>query len=1472
MPLQTVNPSNSRPVFTRPKDIRQRIHAAAITALQGKFPIKSGSYEVFAKDLAITPAEVAMNDQKLAILKRGNISDAVYGTLEVRDASGGLVVSIPKHRFMNIPLYTNRYTFLVDGNEYTISNQLRTKSGVYTRRKANEELESSFNLETGANFKLHMAPDTGVFKLDLKGSTISMYPILRILGATEGEVKSALGDALFAANAAISPTATDRALDTLYTRLVKTPVPLASKDEKLRAVLAYFEGTKIDPETTHATLGKAFTHVTAQTILAAAKKMLAVFKDEVPEDNRDELDFQKIFCVEDFVKEVINKNSNEFLKIKNKLASLKPGIPKDEARAALKSIFSASAMTKPIRDFIINSPISRLPSQINPLEFMDSSLLVTRLGEGAIPTEESVPDETRYVHGSYAGLIDPVATPESSKVGIDNRLAMMAVRGDDNELYKKVTNLKTGKPEYQRSIFLRDYKVGFPDPGHMAGKESPDDEIAAMYKGQRIMVKRKDLDYQIPSAHHLNTITIASLPFMNASQGNRAVMGAKHVQQALPLKYRDTRLVDMEIPFGDERKSIAEVAGSYMIPVSPVDGTVLAIDEDYIRIKGTDGKVYNVDYDHNTPLATKTLLKNTPLVKVGDKVKVDQKLTDSNFSKNGVLALGKNLEVAYMPYHGLNHEDGIVISDTTAKKLTSMHAHRTTIPLTKLNVANKEKYATYFSTKFSKAQLAKLDTDGVAKKGAVLEYGDPIAVLLEDSADSKKNQILGLIHKSLMTQYRDASVLSEEHYPVTVLDVEKTKSAISILTEYEKPAEVGDKLSGSYGNKGVISKILPEDQMIRNSDGKPVDAVLTSASVTGRVNPAQTLETALGKIAKKTGKPYRLENYGMPDYTAFVQKELDRHGISDKETVHDPITGKSIPGVMVGVQHMHKLFKTTDANFAGRGIDGAYDQDESPVGSGEIGPKALGGMEINALLAHNARDFLYDSTMLRSGKNMDFWRAFQHGHFPQMPTEKKTFTKFTSILRQAGVKVERKDNHLVAGPLTDRDILEHSHGEILDGKQLQSKDLRPEEGGLFDERLTGGLQGTKWTHVTLAEPMPNPVFEGPIKVLLDLSTAQFQDILKRDGGAKLKAMLDALDVGKELAKAAKEANDPSVKGLRLDKVVKKIQYLRALKENGMTAGEAYVLHHFPVLPPVLRPITVGKTGDTMSNDSNTLYKNLILQNNLVKENEKHGLVEKREDGRENLYTRVKEITGVIAPEDTMLKNKGVKGAIRFIAGDQPKTGFFQKKVIYNKMNLSGRGTIIPDVTLGLDEIGLPEEMAWSMYAPFIIRKLVAQGYSAIEAREAVDEKSDLAKKVLQEEMSERPVVANRAPSLWQYSLLGAKPVLRSGKSLHVNTLWEKGTNADHDGDAMQIHLPVTDKAIDDVKAMFPSKQVFTNKKKGDLYILPSNEPVIALFKVTANLGKGPVAGKVHKFASEADAWKAYYHGEVKATDLVEIGA
>ena len=216
----------------------------------------------------------------------------------------------------------------------------------------------------------------------------------------------------------------------------------------------------------------------------------------------------------------------------------------------------------------------------------------------------------------------------------------------------------------------------------------------------------------------------------------------------------------------------------------------------------------------------------------------------------------------------------------------------------------------------------------------------------------------------------------------------------------------------------------------------------------------------------------------------------------------------------------------------------------------------------------------------------------------------------------------------------------------------------------------------------------------------------------------------------------------------------------------------------------------------------------------------------------------------------------------------PEHGFFDSKVLKKNLDLSGRATVAPDINLGMDQIGVPEGQLWSMFEPFISRRLVKHGYSALEAKKMVDDQHPVARDMLMAETKERPILFNRAPTLHRYNIVAAFPVPVPGKTLRIPaTFAEKGMSMDYDGDAVSVHVPVTPQAVEEAKNMTLSTMVMANRDK-TLMVKPEMESVIGLFKSTS----APETSKrTTKFKNLEDAKAAYARGEIGLGDKTEIG-
>ncbi len=1445
------------PVMTDAETRRTHIRKKVLEGLQESFPIQSRSKVLEVADLHVAEKEYSPQDQKQAILRGDTLSESVRGTVRMRDKDGKIIDEVKNFTVARIPWFTPRHTMVVGGNEYSVANQVRPKPGVYARKRANGILEASFNTRGGSNFNVTMDPEKGEPQLEYGTTKIPLYPVLRKAGVTHDRISKAWGSRLAEKNSKSLMPKVEKTVDRLYSKVV--PEYHRDKDSdadsKMKEIFARYTQAQMDPEVNQRTLGKPYTNVTPDALLDASGKVLKIFKNTAEIDDRDNLDFKALHSVDDFFKEVITLNARE---VARKAAIKMEGTP------SLRKALPSGPFTRGILRFINNSQLVSVPTQTNPVELIDSSMRVTSMGEGGIKSDRAIPMEARQIHVTQMGALDPFRTPESFRAGVDIRAAMDVKRDEKGNIYVPLRDVKSGRNTHVRAGVLRDEVIAFPNQ-EMKGT------VDALVGGNIRRAPASKVRYQVPHPSMMYSPTTNLVPFIESLQGNRAVMGSKMQVQALSLVDREAPLIRVKSPTG---ASYERHMGSLINPVAPVAGTVAKVDENYIYIRpdkektsAAGGKLVKIPYETDFPLAAKTYLNHTLKVKKGDRVKAGQQVGESNFSKNGVLALGKNMRVAYMPYHGANSNDAVVISEGAAKKLTSERMYTFTVPRDNDMTLNKTKHQSYYGHGYSKGQYTNLDKDGLIKPGTQILPGDPLMLGLRKATMTADDLLLGRLHKSLARPYREQTQVWDHAHAGDVVDVVKTPKRIAITVKTREPMGIGDKLAGRYGNKGVVSEIVPDEQMIQDESGAPVDVLMTSAGVVSRTNPAQIIETAVGKVAEKTGKHITVENLTGRDNVQWAKDMLKKHKIKDKEVMFDPKTGKKIPGVFVGRQYILKLMKSTDTNYSARGL-GSYDVNQQPTKGGVASAKALGKMEFDALIGHNARNVLREAATIKSQKNDEYWKAVQLGYPTPPPKAAFAYDKFLGMLTGAGVKVHREGNRLSLAPLTDKAVKEMSSGEIKEPKLIRAKGFQPEQGGLFDPALTGGLTGSKWAHINLAEPIVSPVFRDPARRLLGLTNPELDKLLEDKGGAHVQKELAKIDPAtreKELLKSMKKKSASN-----LDGEVKQVKFLRALQSQGLRPDEAAIISKVPVVPPVFRPILPGKGGqEIIYGDINPLYRDLIYTNNQMKDVKKSKLLPGEEKRlRPTLNSAVGAVYGVNDPVTAKSKARGHKGFLTYISGvNSPKQGYFHSKLMKRTQDVAGRGTIVPDSTLGMDEVGLPEDMLWTMYDKFLVKKLVQNGYSALEANQMVQDRAPAASDILRRESLERPVIINRAPTLHRYSMIGAFPKMVPGKTIRVNPFVEEGMNADYDGDTMMIHVPVGNKAVDEAKQMTLSSMLYSDKSRNDLLVFPQHEAIMGVAHAAALDNKN----KPVSFKSQGDAMKAYQDGKIDLGTRVKIG-
>ena len=1075
-------------IFSSPEEINRQADQALVEAIASQFPVQGKTHTLLVENVKAEPRDFTAQDQKDAILQSKSLTYPIKGTVKlVSNATGKVVDEINNFPLSDAFHLTGKHTLLYKGNNYTIANQLQLLPGVYTRTKENTgELEAHYNTAKGASFRILLDPQTQLFNIEIGGSSNPITPLLtRVFQVPTSEIEQYVPKEVWEANVAATAGKEDRIIKALYNRLVYTKNPSATPQEMAQVLRESLTKSVLHPETTKVTLGKSFDTVTPEVILRTLRNLVDVHKGIRPEDNRDSLQFKRVQNLPDYIRTRFAKEHDTVKAVKRRMTF---GLEKIDANnPKIRDAIGSKPFNRVYSAYIQQSSLISTPSETNPIESIENVGKVTVLGpeEGGIAEERGVPMAARNIDPSHLGILDPSRTPESGHAGIDQRFAINAKRDREGHLYARVKD-NQGKIHYLSVQEMMDSVIGFPD------SKEPDGMCQAQVKGQMQRIKTSSVQYWVSDATDLYTITTNLVPFLNSNHPSRLTMAGKAIPQALSLVDREAPLVQTVSANGTP---FVKALGTLFGTKTKKGGEVIRASENEVAIRSEDGTIERVRAIKNLPFNMKGFLDDEhPLVKPGDKVDANTPVFENNYTKNGELALGKNLHVAYLPYKGYNHEDGMVISESAASKLSSHHAYKVDYDVVPETVANKSLLKRYFPGKFTAEQLANLDESGYAKVGAVVKFGDPVYAVLEKREPSPEDRILGRLHKNLVNPYRLATELWHNEEQGEVVDTHTESKAVRILLRSKKPLEVGDKLTGLHGNKGIVSLILPDNSMPYVKDtGKPVDVLLNPASVTSRVNLGQLMETVAAKIADQTGQPYLVKNFDYGNNLTRIKQDLEKHGLSDTDTLVDPKTNRDIGKILTGKQYILKLYKTTTENLSARNV-GGYDNIMQPTKGGEEGSKSVGYMEMLGLLGSDARKNLKEISTLKSEQNDEYWAKFIRGE--SLPKPKMTFAtrKFFDYLKGSGVNVKHEGGMVTATPLTDKEILGMSNGEVKEPTMLNAKNLEPEDGGLYDYAITGGLKGDKWAHYRLAEPIVNPMFENPVKAILGLSTEEFKGI------------------------------------------------------------------------------------------------------------------------------------------------------------------------------------------------------------------------------------------------------------------------------------------------------------------------------------------------------------------------------------------
>ncbi len=752
------------------------------------FPIEGRQHTLEVQDIRVS-GDWNMNDidgYMRAKLHGRTWGLPITGTLIVRDKATGKVLDRKQNaRLITLPVMTRHFSYIVDGKEFDATRQWRLKAGVYHRVKANGQLEAQWNLSEGRGFHTAFDPAKHKFTMQYASSTVSLYPVLRALGATDNEISRVWGPDILAANAG-SPSTNTRDLTKLYKAI--TGKPPADEKEMLLVIRDTFAKTAMRPDVNKITLGRPDDKVTPGGLLQSSKRLLDMSRGKGEPDARDSVVFKELLDIDDFIDDRLAAMTRKIQgKVRNRL----------DHESKVDAIYSADYLNNPVKTFFTSMSLAEQPRQVNPVDMFSSMTKTTVMGEGGIQSSHGVPLEARTLDNSHVGVLDPIHSPEGARVGINLHLALGAGKqGREPTLY--VRDPSTGKIETKTVQELAPLTVAFPDQfiRRPDGKMQPVAKtVTALGPGNEIVrVPASKVDYVLPTPKAMFSVTGNLVPFLQNTSGPRVSYAMHHMEQALALKYREPPLI--AVASGGERApTFEDLVGRYFASRSPVDGRVVRVAKDHISIRGTDGKLYKEQLYVNYPLNEKSAFINSePLVKPGDKVEKGQVIADTNSTRGGQLALGVNLKIAYMPYLSNTYDDAITISESASQKLTSQHLYKERLDIEEDIVVDKAKYRAMYRDRLDDRQAKQLDDDGVVKEGTVVQPGDMLVTALRKRNPTEEELLVRGISKNLARPFADVAVRWESQYPGVVKRVVKNGDNIQVHVASEEPASVGDKL------------------------------------------------------------------------------------------------------------------------------------------------------------------------------------------------------------------------------------------------------------------------------------------------------------------------------------------------------------------------------------------------------------------------------------------------------------------------------------------------------------------------------------------------------------------------------------------------------------------------------------------------------------------------------------------------------
>ena len=712
----------------------------------------------------------------------------------------------------------------------------------------------------------------------------------------------------------------------------------------------------------------------------------------------------------------------------------------DLATVTPKVLVNIRPLTAIIKELFGSSQLSQFMDQINPIAELTNKRRLSALGPGGL-SRDRAGMEVRDVNVSHYGRICPIESPEGQNIGLITSLASYAKINDYGFImtpYKRVKDCKLlDQIDYLTADEESDYVISQATVGLNADKtEITDETVIARYRGENIIVKSNQVDYIDVSPQQIIAVTTACIPFLDHDDATRALMGANMQRQALPLLKPEAPLVATGIEHIAAKDSGAVV-------VAKADGVVEYVDGRKIIVKNALGKdVYQLLNFERSNIAT--CYHQRPIVRKGDAVKVGQVIADGPSTDLGELALGKNMVVAFMTFQGYNYEDAVILNERIVKDdaFTSLKIENYEIQCRETKLGPEE--ITRDIPNVSEEARRNLDSRGIVKVGTEVKDGDILVGKVTPKGMvelTSEEKLLHAIFGEKTREVRDTSLrvdhgeggIVHEVKITTKKDSDELPSGVNRVSIIQKrKIGVGDKMSGRHGNKGVVSLVLPREDMPYLPDGTPVDIMLNPQGVPSRMNIGQILELHLGMAAKKLGL-----HTATPVFDGASIQDIDElreeAGIDKdyKTVLYDGRTGEPFDNrISVGVMYMIKLYHMVDDKIHARSTGPYSLVTQQPLGGkAQFGGQRFGEMEVWALYAYGAANILQEILTVKSDDvvgRVKVYEALVKGNLIKQAGVPESFRVLVKEFQALGLDISMIDEN----------------NQIIDIKQLEEEESK----------------------------------------------------------------------------------------------------------------------------------------------------------------------------------------------------------------------------------------------------------------------------------------------------------------------------------------------------------------------------------------------------------------------------------------------